>query len=348
MEEKKLVSFYVTQKCGLSCSHCFGLGRDLFPDEELSGEDFCRVLDELPDIGVIRLLGGECLCEWDKVLEITRHASSLGKRTVILTNTELLNGERVRLLKEAGDCIIQVSCEGMGAVQDRVRGEGYFERVLWKVKLIREHSIRCNMVVTLTPHNIGQISDIYALAANLGIMKVVFSMVLNVNGRDGLQLSFGQFEKGIGELAGALRDRGGRKPVQIGFSPLLANYLYACDNPWLRENCGAEIAEAFHRLKKCVHQGKFCLFPNGDVYPCPFLPYLNNPLPPAGNIRKQPVQVIRRRIGEMFGRININDPECNNCNFFRDCGGGCRARVYRDTGSLDGTDRGCPVRAARV
>jgi len=342
--DTKLVSFYITQECNLSCAHCFRTNRGYFSGEELSAGEFCGVIDELTDIDIIRLLGGEPLLELEKVIKITRYAVSLNKKVVVLTNTLLLDEEKLGLLKEAGVYTIQVSCEGIGRVQDRIRGRGYFESLLWKVKKIREYGINCTMVITLTPENIFQIGDMYTIAQNLGIRKVVFSITLPVNGRYGLYLSFEQFDEGIEKLANILKNQKEERFSEIEFSPLVVNYLFACKNPWLWENYYGVLQMAFQRLKKCVEKGKFCLFPNGDVYPCPFFPYLNHPLPPVGNVKRQSVSLIRRRINDIYNQINVDDPECKKCEFFELCHGGCRAKAYMHTGSLNGVDRECPIR----
>lgn len=340
----KLVSFYITQECNLSCTHCFRTNAGYSSEEKLSGEEFCRVIDELTDIDIIRLLGGEPLLELEKVIEITRHAASLNKKVNVLTNTLLLDREKLSLLKKAGVSAIQVSCEGIGEVQDNMRGKGYFENLLWKVKLIREYAIPCTMVITLTPANIFQIGDMHIMAQNLGIRKVVFSITLPVNGRHDLRLSFKQFEEGMEKLVNILKNQKEKRFPEIGFSPLVVNYLYACKNSWLWENYYEIFHEAFQRLKKCVEKGKFCLFPNGDVYPCPFFPYLTHPLPPVGNVKRQSVGVVRQRINEMFSQISVDNLGCRECRFFELCRGGCRAKAYMDTGSLNGVDEGCPVR----
>jgi radical SAM protein with 4Fe4S-binding SPASM domain len=80
----------------------------------------------------------------------------------------------------------------------------------------------------------------------------------------------------------------------------------------------------------------FSLRPNGDVYPCTFLPIT------VGNIRKQSLTDIWQNspiLKHLRNRQNLKG-ECAVCQYRGTCGG-CRGRAYACTGDYLETDPVC-------
>jgi radical SAM protein with 4Fe4S-binding SPASM domain len=80
----------------------------------------------------------------------------------------------------------------------------------------------------------------------------------------------------------------------------------------------------------------FSLRPNGDVYPCTFLPIK------AGNIREQSLTDIWRKskILNMLRQRTSLKGKCGTCEYREACGG-CRGRAYACTGDYLETDPVC-------
>lgn len=115
----------VTNRCNLSCKHCF-IYRDGNPNDpkgEMSAEKVLSELERLRDRhGIWRMLwmGGEPMIRW-KMLE---KGVRLFQHNTITTNGTIA-------LKDFGpDVIYVVSLDGPRAVNDAVRGDGVFDKVL--------------------------------------------------------------------------------------------------------------------------------------------------------------------------------------------------------------------------
>jgi radical SAM protein with 4Fe4S-binding SPASM domain len=94
---------------------------------------------------------------------------------------------------------------------------------------------------------------------------------------------------------------------------------------WIQEPVGCHAGKAY-----------FSLRPDGDVYPCTFLPIA------VGNIRKQSLHDIwynSKILQHLRDRRNLKG-ECGRCAYRESCGG-CRGRAYTCTGDYFESDPSC-------
>lgn len=118
----------VTNRCTLKCRHCF-IYRDGNPSEhpgriadEMDKETMLKTLEMLRDrhqINTMVWMGGEPLLRKD----VIREGVKLFNRNTIVTNGSID-------LIDLGKVIYVVSLDGPEAINDQVRGEGCFKRVM--------------------------------------------------------------------------------------------------------------------------------------------------------------------------------------------------------------------------
>lgn len=123
----------ITNRCNLSCQHCFVFrdGNPNDPDDEMSEADLLAELKRLRDRHGIRKMlwmGGEPMIRW-RLLE---KGLPLFERNTIATNGTVP-------LKDFGpELTYVVSLDGPRELNDAVRGEGVFERVLRNLSRLPE------------------------------------------------------------------------------------------------------------------------------------------------------------------------------------------------------------------
>jgi MoaA/NifB/PqqE/SkfB family radical SAM enzyme len=107
-------TFTLTARCNLSCTYC-PYGQRLFPfrDDSLARDDVWRLSHSLAQAGVrqFQLSGGEALLV-PYLAELVELATTLGVRTVVVTNGTLLTRELFRTLRRAGLDSLVVSIDG--------------------------------------------------------------------------------------------------------------------------------------------------------------------------------------------------------------------------------------------
>jgi len=115
----------VTNRCNLSCEHCF-VFREGNPNEVDGEMSAARVLEQLERLrdrhGIQRMLwmGGEPMIRW----RMLQHGVRLFSQNTITTNGT------IPLRDFGSEVIYVVSLDGPRAINDAVRGEGVFDRVM--------------------------------------------------------------------------------------------------------------------------------------------------------------------------------------------------------------------------
>jgi selenobiotic family peptide radical SAM maturase len=148
----------LTHACELHCAHCYD--RTLvsplrLPAAKAIVDDMERFCGERGVAGNVCLSGGNpFLYKW--FFELYEYVAAKGFRTSILGNpVDRQTLERLVAIQKPG--YFQVSLEGLPDHNDRVRGAGFFERVMGFLPLLSELGIRRVVMVTLTRDNMDEI-----------------------------------------------------------------------------------------------------------------------------------------------------------------------------------------------
>ena len=123
-----LISWNITKRCNLKCSHCYLNASELEHGEgELSTGDAMKVIDEIASVkpqAMLIFTGGEPLLRND-CMELTRYASDKGLMVVMGTNGTLLNDSVVKDMMRCGVKGVGISLDSIGpSYHGRVRGLG--------------------------------------------------------------------------------------------------------------------------------------------------------------------------------------------------------------------------------
>jgi len=173
---KPIVVWNITRKCNLKCIHCYndsGQGGDL---GELSTAEAKRVIDDLAEFGVSRLLfsGGEPLLRED-IFELMEYAVSHSLRVVVSTNGTVIDSAAADALKGIGVSYVGISLDGIGAVNDKFRGVwGAFDRAVAGIRNCMQKGLRVGLRLTLTKHNMAELDSIFDFIEAEGIERACF------------------------------------------------------------------------------------------------------------------------------------------------------------------------------
>src|SRR4030095_14618064 len=114
----------LTHRCPLQCPYCSNPIELERGGNELTTEEWKKVLSELAEIGVLQIhfSGGEPTARKDLV-ELVQHATDVGLYSNLSTAGVLLTKEKLPALADAGLCHVQISFGGKEPmVADRVAG----------------------------------------------------------------------------------------------------------------------------------------------------------------------------------------------------------------------------------
>jgi MoaA/NifB/PqqE/SkfB family radical SAM enzyme len=168
----------VTNRCNLRCRHCFVFrdGNPNQPEGEMSPERLLAELERLRDRHGIRFMlwmGGEPMIRW-RALE---RGVKLFDRNTITTNGTIP-------LKDFGpDITYVISLDGPRDLNDPVRGEGVFDRVMKTIDAIpRGFPPTVTVQCVLHRQNQNRVEELVRILQPTDVQGLVFSFYVPRNG----------------------------------------------------------------------------------------------------------------------------------------------------------------------
>lgn len=160
----------LTYRCPLHCVFCYNPVDFAQQEEELTTEDWLRVLRQGRELGAVQLglSGGEPLVR-DDLETITAEAHRLGYYTNLLTSGVGLTAQRATALKAAGLDHVQLSFQdSTKEMNDFLSHTKTFELKSRVAKIIKDQGWPMVMNVVIHRMNIDHIDRIIGMAADLG------------------------------------------------------------------------------------------------------------------------------------------------------------------------------------
>jgi pyrroloquinoline quinone biosynthesis protein E len=317
----------ITHRCPLHCPYCSNPLELAAQANELTTDEWRRVLNEAADLGVLHVgfSGGEPLQRPDLV-QLVAAAREAGLYSNLITSSLGLTRQRIEELKRAGLDSIQISFQSdEETLADRIAGTAAHTKKLQAAQLVREFGFPLTINVVLHRGNIERLERIIALAETLGAERLELANTQYYGwafkNRGALLPSRSQIEQAT-EIASAAKQRLlGRMEV------LFVVPDYYSDRP-----------------KPCMHgwgQKHLTVNPLGEVLPCPTAHEIKSMR--FDTVREKSLAWIWRE-SDAFNRFRGTEwmPEpCQSCEFREIDFGGCRCQAALVTGDATVTDPAC-------
>ena len=310
--DKFTLQWHLTHACDLHCLHCYDRSKLAGPKLHQA----MAVLDELERFcEAHEVRGNVCLSGGNPFLykgffDVYASAAERGFGLSILGNPvgeeEL---DRLCAIRKPG--YFQVSLEGLEEHNDHIRGEGFFERVMEFLPLLKARGIQAVVMTTLTSGNIDEVVPLARLLHGKAD-RFAFNRLAQVGEGASLGIpdkeTYGRFMIDWME-AGQQTASNGRS--FLGYKDNLFNIDRHELGQKLYGGCtGFGCGAAFNFV---------ALLPNGDVHACRKFPSM------LGNIGQTPLTEIYASEGAARYRRGCTD--CDGCAIRHRCGG-CLAVSY--------------------
>lgn len=347
-DKTPVVVWSATRRCNLHCGHCYADSHDRDYPGELSTSEARRMLEELVDFGVPAVLfsGGEPLLRGD-LLELAALARKVGMRTVLSTNGTRIDAAIAGELATAGFSYVGVSLDGIGALNDKMRGSrGAFDAAVAGIRAARGAGIRTGIRFTMHGRNRAQLGDVFELAEAERVNRLCIYHLAYAGRGERMRrhdLTPEETRAAVEEVFDRTEDLG-RRDVDLE--------VLTVDNPVdhvlllerLRRTDPSRVDEVERMLLwNGGNQSGVAIAsidPQGGVHPDQFSWHVT-----AGNVRRQPFARIwrdenpvlapyRRRPRRLSGR-------CARCRYAQLCNGGLPVRAESACGDPMGPDPAC-------
>lgn len=160
------VEIEITTRCNLRCKHCcIEEYNKLMPINKI--EYILKLLND-KKIFEISLAGGEPFVH-PQILNILLLCEQYDFATIITTNATLLTESLIKKLTKFKNLAFVVSLEGIGRINDVIRGRGVFEKVDQAIKNLQKNNLYVEISSTITKKNIKHYKELLEYVKSLDI-----------------------------------------------------------------------------------------------------------------------------------------------------------------------------------
>lgn len=316
----EMMYFYVTQRCNMSCKHCWVDVTRAGPGE-VTMEQLKDVLYEAKELGLrcFKITGGEPFTRRKLINTLIELGSELGLSMYIETNGSFIDEEEARFL-EGRAVGISISLDFPDERHDEFRRfPGAFKRAITAMKLLSEHNVSWLCIMTVTKENFADIPALAELVIPLGafVLKVHPCLALGrAKGLEGKLLTAAESLKLVRVVAQLDRIYEGKVVTSVPLA-LVAPYFN-----WPRPLRIGGV---------CHYKNLLSVLPNGSVALCGI--GMTHPEAVLGSIHQNSIaEIWQKAVGYLkelrnLSTVNLNGI-CSTCIFRDRCANSCPAYVY--------------------
>lgn len=344
-----VVAWNCTERCNLSCRHCYSDAGIRDAGDELSSAEAKGMISDCARYGVPVLLfsGGEPLLRRD-IMELGAWAGGKGIRTVLSTNGTLIGKEEAAAIRGSGFSYVGISVDGLGAENDFFRGAaGAFDRAVEGMRQCLGAGLKTGLRITLTRQNYASLEALLDFARSEGVKRVcVYHLVYCGRGVGMAGDDLGHSEaRGVMDVI--LRKAREFYSVDREFEILTVDNH--ADGVYLYRRLRAEDPERAAAARVLLERaggnrsgmGIACVDARGAVYPDQFMRQS-----PVGNVREKMFSEIwsdrgNALLAALRNRRGLLKGKCGRCSWREMCNGNMRARALAAHGDLWAEDPAC-------
>jgi len=201
----------LTNKCNLSCVHCYYNANSKASSAEFSAEEAIGIARQLGEMGVfeVYLTGGEALLrdDWPLIVgKLREYDIQVG----IITNGTKVDEEAAEKIAQLKVKWVQISIDGSTPeIHEKARGlAGSWEKSVAAVKYLKDRGVRVHVSFVPSSVNYFDVGNVIKLCAQMGLEYFVTDMLV-LTGRAALNFSsitlndkqYAEFFKSLDEAA---------------------------------------------------------------------------------------------------------------------------------------------------
>lgn len=330
MKRNFFIQLHITAKCLNRCRHCYQSG---YEGRDLPARLFVQFIEETinhfsPHYGMpeLNITGGDPLL-YESFWDLAGFISRSGCPWNLLSSGTNISKEVGLRLKDHGVGSVQISLEGIGQANDRIRGPGHFGQALKALDALEDAGVQSSVAMTVSGSNFQEVQKMMDFTTARGLFLGLHRWIPVGPHRSDME----QLDRGLWQdlaLKVAELSLGGAK-IRMN-DPL---FFLA-------------VAQLQHRQEHLQKNGALLgctagvagvtVMEDGTVFPCRKLPI------PLGNVLATPLLRIwldSPVLWKLRDR-SLFPGECGVCENRTLCGG-CRASAYASGGGVYGMDPYC-------
>ncbi len=172
--------FELTYRCNLRCPYCY-VGNDR-AKEELTTEEWYRVIDQIPWYSFVTLVGGEPLIRKDFIDILMATSKKVHGKLNVVSNGILINEEIIDAFIKSKMMLLSVSLDGYGENHDKNRAQkGIFDKIMHNFEMMNSRSKRplIDIKTIVLENNLDDLVKLYKLCDEMKFNFLSISFLRN-------------------------------------------------------------------------------------------------------------------------------------------------------------------------
>lgn len=329
--------FELTYRCNLNCPYCY-VGDDR-KKQEMTYDEWLRVIKQVPFYSFITLVGGEPLIREDFKEILFASSKKVLSKVNVVTNGVLINDDIIKAFIKSKMMLLSVSLDGWGENHDKNRGaKGIFAKIKDNLDNISQRKKRpmLDIKTIVLKDNLEDLLILYEYCTknNFEFFSISFLRNNNLKQNSILRDNFGtefyetnypveqyfnldEFEKIFKEI-NKIREK---SKTKIRFSPKFEGGSFEDEMIKIRkfftQEANLHPSEIYEPCK--FPFSNMIISPNGDIYPCLSLK--------IANIKDKTISQVYNEVKYRCFRKNLKYSKC-----FTSCQMCCELKVkdWRD------------------
>lgn len=310
--------WHITDICNLRCKHCY---QESYNSEGLPIDELLPILDRLEMFALtckkqngkvkahINITGGEPFLKRDilQLLEQIRQKQIFSFS--ILSNGYLLAETELKQLKNLKPTFVQISLEGSKRINDSIRGEGSFEKIVSAMEVYKKLKIPVMVSFTSNSLNYMEFNNVVKISKKYGAFKVWTDRYLPALPNDPLLMTTDQSRDLIDTI---------KKEQTKNKSFLSSRTKVSSERALQFLTCGGKPYSC------SAGKSLLSIASNGDLMPCRRLPII------IGNLVNDNILNLYTN-NEELKKIRNHDllnEDCKKCFYKYSCNGGLKCLSY--------------------
>ena len=174
--------FELTYRCNLQCPYCY-VGEDR-NKQELTTEEWFKIIDQVPFYGFITLVGGEPLIRKDFINILEKACKKVLSKVNVVTNGVLLDDEIIDAFIRTKMLLLSVSLDGYGKTHDLNRNkDGIFDKIINNLDNLNSRKKRpmVDIKTIVLENNLDDLPKLFKLCDSKGFEFLSISFLRNNN-----------------------------------------------------------------------------------------------------------------------------------------------------------------------
>ena len=343
------LNWTITGKCNLNCRHCFMAADNTPLMTEFSWDQALNLLDGIEKTGIqtISLTGGEPMIH-PNFIDIVKECSKRKIRiNEIITNGTFITEEILDIFISL-NCfpLFKVSFDGLNH-HDWMRGlKGIEDKTIKIVKLLHEKGFRVRIQMNLHKGNVDTALDTLIMFDKMGVEELRLIRTTEAprwqeNGKD-LCLDLEDYYNISLKIT---KDYIATNP-QMSIDIWMFLLFWPKEKKYHLRTVEGGVDKYRDSFPVCGgNRGMVAIIANGNIVPCNQMSgRLEQDGISMGNVHVTPLSQLLREgiyldnVTYTVGQLRENNIECQNCEYWKLCMGGCRACAYALTDNMMGYD----------